>query len=174
MTEASNAIKATRRIAAPASIIFSILATPRRHVDIDGSNMLRGTLVDQLITKVGDTFTMQMHRLGDDYLMINHVVEFEPGRRISWQPAPGDTSRAKGNEPANVGIPAGYSWGYTLTPEDGNTTVVTETFDFSALPEDLRRTLRDGGAWIHGSNSVLQSMNDSLELLERISVRQEH
>jgi hypothetical protein len=33
---------------------------------------------------------MKMHRLGDDYLMLNYVVEFEPDRRIFWEPAPGD------------------------------------------------------------------------------------
>jgi len=31
---------------------------------------------------------MKMHRLGDDYLMLNYVVEFEPDRRIFWEPAP--------------------------------------------------------------------------------------
>ena len=28
---------------------------------------------------------MKMHRLGDDYLMLNYVVEFEPDRRIFWE-----------------------------------------------------------------------------------------
>jgi len=107
-----------------------------------------------------------MHRLGDDYLMLNYVVEFELDRRIFWEPAPGDPSRAEGDDPSKVGIPAGYRWGYILTPEGDDATVVTEVFDYGPLPEDL---LRDGGAWINGTNSVLESMAASLERLEKAS-----
>ena len=64
-------------------------------MDFDGSDMLRGALGDRPLSGVGDTFTMRMHRLGDDYLMINYVVEFEPDRRIFWEPAPGDPSRKR-------------------------------------------------------------------------------
>lgn len=97
--------------------------------------------------------------------MINYVVEFEEDRRIFWEPAPGDPSRAEGNDPSKVGIPAGYRWGYILTSEGENATVVTEIFDCSSLADDL---LRDGGAWINGSNSVLDSMTASLERLEKV------
>ena len=58
--------------------------------------MLRGAILDGRISDVGDTFTMKMHRLGDDYLMLNYVVEFEPDRRIFWEPAPGEPPRARG------------------------------------------------------------------------------
>jgi hypothetical protein len=166
MTEESNAVEVSRRIKAPAALIFEILANPQRHVDFDGSGMLRGALLDRSISDVGDTFTMKMHRLGDDYLMINYVVEFEPYRRIFWEPAPGDPSRAEDDDPSKVGIPAGYRWGYILTPDGDDATVVTEVFDLGPLPEDL---LRDGGAWINGTNSVRESMTASLERLEKIS-----
>jgi hypothetical protein len=142
------------------------LASPQRHMDFDGSDMLRGVVDDRAITGVGDTFTMKMYRLGDDYLMLNHVVEFEPGRRLFWEPAPGDPSRTEGNDPAKVGIAAGYRWGYILTPDGDDATVVTEVFDFTKVSEDL---LRDDGTWINGSNSVLESMASSLELLAKIS-----
>ena len=36
-------------------------------MDFDGSDMLRGAVVDRPVSGVGDTFTMKMHRLGDDY-----------------------------------------------------------------------------------------------------------
>jgi hypothetical protein len=94
------------------------------------------------------------------------VVEFEPDRRIFWEPAPGDPSRTPGNDPTKVGIAAGYRWGYILTPDGDEATVVTEVFDYSALSEDL---LRDGGSWINGNNSVLESMAASLERLDSIS-----
>ena len=127
--------------------------------------MLRGAVVNRPISGVGDTFTMKMHRLGDDYLMLNYVVEFESDRRIFWEPAPGDPSRAEGDDPSKVGIPAGYRWGYILTPDGDDATVVTEVFDYGPLPEEL---LRDGAAWINGTNTVLESMAASLERLEKI------
>jgi hypothetical protein len=166
MAEETRSVEVSRRIEAPAALIFEILANPQRHVDFDGSGMLRGAVLDRPVSGVGDTFTMKMHRLGDDYLMINYVVELEPGRRIFWEPAPGDPSRAEGDDPSKVGIPAGYRWGYILAPDGDDATVVTEVFDYGPLPEDL---LRDGGAWINGTNSVLESMTASLERLEKIS-----
>jgi hypothetical protein len=158
-------LEASRRIEAPAARIFSILASPQRHKDFDGSDMLRGVVDDRPISSVGDTFTMKMHRLGDDYLMINYVVEFEPDRRIFWEPAPGDPSRTADNDPSKVGIPAGYRWGYILTADGDDVTLVTEVFDYGPLPEEL---LRDGAAWINGHNSVLESMAGSLERLDAI------
>jgi len=166
MAQGSKRAEAKRRIEASADAIFKILANPQRHVDIDGSGMLRGAVGEGPISGVGDTFTIKMHRLGDDYLMLNHVVEFEPGRRIFWEPAPGDPSRTEGNDPSKVGIAAGYRWGYILTPDGDDATVVTEVFDCAAISQDL---LHDGGTWINASNSVLESMAGSLERLERIS-----
>ena len=166
MAEESKPTEVSRRIEAPAALIFKILGNPQRHVDFDGSGMLRGAVLDRPISDVGDTFTMKMHRLGDDYLMLNYVVEFEPDRRIFWEPAPGDPSRAEDNDPSKVGIPAGYRWGYILTPDGDDATVVTEVFDSGPLPEDL---LHDGGAWINGTNPVLESMAASLKRLEEIS-----
>jgi len=166
MAEESKLVEASRRIEAPADLIFEILANPQRHMDFDGSGMLRGAVLARPISDVGDTFTVKMHRLGDDNLMLNYVVEFEPDRRIFREPAPGDPYRAEGNDPSKVGIPAGYRWGYVLTPVGDDATVVTEVFDYGPLSEEL---LRDGGAWINGTNSVLESMTASLERLEKIS-----
>ena len=158
-------LEVSRRIGAPAARIFALLASPQRHKDFDGSDMLRGAVVDRPVSGVGDTFTMKMHRLGDDYLMLNYVVEFESDRRIFWEPAPGDPSRTEGNDPSKVGIPAGYRWGFILAPDGDDTTVVTEVFDCGPLPEEL---LRDGGAWINGKNPVIESMAASLERLDKV------
>jgi hypothetical protein len=163
MAEESKAAEVSRRIEAPAALIFEILANPQRHVDFDGSGMLRGAVLDRPISDVGDTFSMKMHRLGDDYLMLNYVVEFEPDRCIFWEPAPGDPSRAEDNDPSKVGIPAGYRWGYVLTPDGED---ATEVFSSGPLSDDL---FLDGGAWINGTNPVLESMAASLERLEKIS-----
>lgn len=168
MTTDDKKLEVSRRIGATAALTFKILANPRRHMEFDGSGMLRGVVLDRPITRVGDTFTMKMHRLGDDYLMLNYVVVFEPEQRIFWEPAPGDPSRVKDNDPSKVGVPAGYRWGYILTPESDNVTVVTEVFDFGRVTDDL---LRDGGSWINGTNSVLESMTASLEKLEKICTK---
>ena len=169
MSEESKPLEVSRRIEAPAAPIFAILADPQRHMDFDGSGMLRGADLDRPISDVGDTFTMKMHRLGDDYLMLNYVVEFEPDRRIFWEPAPGDPSRTEGDDPSKVGIPAGYRWGYILTPDGDDATIVTEVFDLGRVSEEIRPAmLRDSGTWINGNNSVLESMAASLERLEKI------
>ena len=167
MTAECKPVEVFRRIEAPAALIFEILANPQRHIDFDGSAMLRGAIFNRRISGVGDTFTMKMHRLGRDYLMVNHVVDFEVNRRIFWEPAPGDTPTA-GGDPSKVGVPAGYRWGYTLTPAGDDATVVTEVLDCGS-EENRQHLLRDGGEWINGSNSVLESMAASLERLEKIS-----
>ncbi len=169
MADESTPLEASRRIEAPAARIFEILANPQRHMDFDGSDMLRGAVLDRPISGVGDTFTMKMHRLGDDYLMLNYVVEFEPDRRIFWEPAPGDPSRAEDNDPSKVGIPAGYRWGFVLAPDGDDATVVTEVFDYGRLSEAIRQSFSDGGTWINGSHSMLESMTATLERLEKIS-----
>ena len=161
-------LEVSRRIEASAHSIFEILASPGRHIDFDGSDMLRGSTYEGLITSVGESFMMKMHRLGEDYLIINHVVEFDQDKCIIWEPAPGDISRAQGNDPSKIGIAAGYRWGYVLTPEGDNATVVTEIFDFSALSDDL---LRDDGSWINGHNTLKESMAASLAKLEQICIQ---
>lgn len=105
MEEQRTSVEVSRRIGVPAPRIFEILANPRLHADFDGSDMLRGA-DEAPISAVGDTFRMKMHRLGRDYLMINHVVEFEPPRRIFWAPAPGDVDTAGGDPSGSVSPPA--------------------------------------------------------------------
>jgi hypothetical protein len=167
MTEEAESVEVSRRIESPAAHIFEILANPTRHVEFDGSDMLRGAAVDRPISGVGQIFTMKMHRLGRDYVMVNHVVEFEPNRRIFWEPAPGDLETA-GDDPSKVGVPAGYRWGFSLTPDGEDATVVTEVFDCG--PEENRWILlREGGEWINGTNSVLESMTATLLRLEKVS-----
>jgi hypothetical protein len=167
MADEGQSVEVSRRIGAPSARIFAILANPHRHLDFDGSDMLRGAALDRPISEVGDTFIMKMHRLGRDYEMINRVVEFDPDRCIHWEPAPGDVETA-GGDPSRIGVPAGYRWGYNLVPDGDNATIVTEVFDCG--PEENRWILlRADGEWINGANSVRESMAATLERLERIS-----
>jgi hypothetical protein len=162
MTDEIKPVEVSRRIEAPAARIFEILSNPQRHVEFDGTDMLRGPVFDRPIWGIGDVFAMKMYfdRLGGDYLMLNHVVEFDPDRRIFWEPAPGDSAPAGGQTSA-IGQPAGHRWGYVLTPDGTDATVVTEIFDCSAAPDELRETVRHGEHWV-------PAMTESLARLDAI------
>src|SRR5262245_2618242 len=90
MSDESEPVAVSRRIEVPAAEIFAVLATPSRHLALDGSGMLRGTRTDGQVSGVGDVFVMKMYfsRLGD-YEMDNHVVDYERDRRIGWEPVAG-------------------------------------------------------------------------------------
>ena len=95
MAEESRPVEVSRRIESGGPHLQDLGESSTSH-GFRRIGMLRGAVLDRPISDVGDTFTMKMHRLGDDYLMLNYVVEFEPDRRIFWEPAPGDPSRAEG------------------------------------------------------------------------------
>jgi uncharacterized protein YndB with AHSA1/START domain len=144
----------TRRIDAPAAEIFSIISDPRRHLDFDGSGMLRGTDAAAPVGAPGDEFLMRMYNEEfGDYLMRNRVVDLEPGRSISWEPTREDV--------VDDGEPWHYRWGFELDPS-GDSTMVTEFFDCSRSPADALRILKDGTIW----RGALQR---SLERLEELT-----
>jgi hypothetical protein len=129
-------VAVSRRVDAPAHDIFEVLRDPRRHPEIDGSAMVRGTDAPP-VEGVGDTFVMRMHNdeFGD-YEMRNHVVEFVPDRAIAWAPKRHDVDEEDWD----------HRWGWRLAPE-GAATQVTAFFDCSRVPEDGRRILRGGERW---------------------------
>lgn len=107
----SDIVSATRTVAAPAPDIFDLLATPRRHSEIDGSGSVRGVqkrTPERL--SAGAKFGMEM-RIGLPYKILNEVVEFEEPTRIAWR---------------HFG---GHVWRYLLDPVDEHHTRVTEQFD---------------------------------------------
>ena len=108
---AEPSISVSRDIPAPAGRIFSVLARPADHPDVDGTGMLRTALEDVVISKVGDVFAMNMFNdeMGD-YVMENRVVEFEPERRIVWEPVM--RSIDKPEFQSDVGEPAHHQWGW--------------------------------------------------------------
>ncbi|MFF3831890.1 hypothetical protein ACFYXX_14095 [Streptomyces sp. NPDC002458] len=143
-TTAQPVVVVSRCIKAPAEDIFRILADPGRHPDLDGSGMLRGGVCDAVVSGVGDVFVMRMHyeRYGD-YEMNNHVFEYEPDRRIGWEPRPG-----RGHPDATEQEAAwGHRWIFDLLADGAGATVVTEIFDGSRMPEDKRAEVDSGRAW---------------------------
>ena len=158
-------ITVSRRIGAPASEIFQLLADPGRHRELDGSGMVQAVVSGWAVSSVGDVFVMRMYftELGD-YHMINHVVEYDPDRRIGWEPeaGPGHPNAEPGAErPARWG----QRWSFELVPEGPDATVVTEIFDCSRVPEDQREDIDSGNIWV-------ESMHRTLEQLDRLCTSQ--
>jgi uncharacterized protein YndB with AHSA1/START domain len=152
---AEPSIAVTRDIPAPAGRIFSVLTRPVAHPDVDGSGMVRTTLDDVVISKVGDVFAMNMVRENVDYVMENHVVELEPDRRIVWEPVRRPADESETSERAY------YLWGWRLEPLDADHTRVTELFDCSRSPDWLREAVKEGEGW----RPAIEASLDNLEKL---------
>ena len=152
------AVRVSRRIAAPAATIFQVLADPRRHTELDGSGMLRGSVTTAPVSGVGDIFIMKMYfsALGD-YEMNNHVVEYEPDQRIGWEPESGrghpDTAKAPDERRW------GQRWSYELVPDGPGATIVTEIYDCSAVPADARAGMSDGEVWADDMARTLERLD---------------
>ncbi len=111
MTTNEKIVSASRRIEAPASQIFDLLADPARHREIDGSGTVRNGHPDNPERlALGDSFGMDM-KIGVPYRISNEVVEFEENHVIAW--------RHFGH----------HVWRYELEA-DGDATVVTESFNW--------------------------------------------
>lgn len=120
MDGSEDVITVERVIPAPPEKIFELLADPRGHRMIDGSDSVRDPKNAPPRLSLGAKFDMAM-RLGFPYTMTNEVIEFEEGRRIAWQPRPAARlARSFG----------GRIWRYELDPVPGGTRV-RETWDIS-------------------------------------------
>jgi uncharacterized protein YndB with AHSA1/START domain len=138
----SRPVMVSRRIGAPAADVFRILANPHLHPHMDGSGMLRGAVSGATISGVGDVFVMKMYysELGH-YEMNNHVVEYEPDRRIGWEPEAGRGHPGAGGS-------WGQRWSFELTPDGPDATIVTEIYDCSRAPDEERADMDNGAVWI--------------------------
>jgi uncharacterized protein YndB with AHSA1/START domain len=159
-TDRDGKVTVTRRMDAPAPEVFARLADPAQHPNFDGSGMVRDGTGNGTVSAVGDVFTMKMHNdeMGH-YEMRNHVVEYELNRRLVWEPEMSAASRAE--DRADIGIRAGHRWGYELVADGSDVTVVTEIFECTEAPEQLRAAIGDGERW-------LESMTISLERLDQL------
>lgn len=105
-------VSRSRVVASPPGAIFDLLADPRRHGEIDGSDTIKSAQSGGPERLALDaTFGMSMH-MGVSYKITNTVVEFVEGKQIAWR---------------HMG---GHIWRYILTPADG-ATEVTEQFDWN-------------------------------------------
>jgi hypothetical protein len=146
-----------RRIGAPAAEIFAILANPARHLELDGSGMLRGAATDAVVSAVGEVFVMRMFfpQLGD-YEMNNHVVEYELNQRIGWEPEAGRGHPDESADDARWG----QRWSFELLPDGPDATVVTHRYDCSRVPEEDRVSMDGGRIWIDAMARTLQHLDE--------------
>lgn len=110
-----------RLIPAPAAAIFEVLATPARHIEIDGSDTVQGEPVGPDRLTAGASFTMAMRVQGLTYRSVNEVLEFEENRRIAWQTF---------GEVGGRRIVGGQIWRYELE-ERPDGTLVKHSYDWS-------------------------------------------
>jgi uncharacterized protein YndB with AHSA1/START domain len=123
MTE-SKVVSASRDIAAPAGVLFELIADPAEQPRWDGNDNLSEAQPGQRVHAVGEVFSMN---ITTGAVRENHVVEFEEGRLIAWMPA----------EPG--GPPIGQLWRWQLEPGgDDAHTRVTHTYDWSKLNDPKR------------------------------------
>jgi uncharacterized protein YndB with AHSA1/START domain len=153
-------VTVSRRIDAPASVIFQLLADPARHPAFDGSGMLRPGAPAAVISDVGDVFVMKMQNesLGH-YEMENHVVEYEQDRRIAWDPALHAVDRPD-QAPVAIGIPAGQRWAFDLVPAGPDSTTVTEIYDCTGAPARIRAAVDNGNGWIEAMTKTLERLDE--------------
>jgi uncharacterized protein YndB with AHSA1/START domain len=151
-------VSVSRRIAAPAERLFAVLANPARHPSIDGSGMVKQALTPSPISRAGDAFTMSMHNdeMGD-YEITNHVVDYQPNRRIAWEPVL--TAASREEDQADIGDRSRHRWIYDLTPDGPDATIVTETYDCTQAPEWLRRAVKNGQRWVTSMTVTLERLD---------------
>ena len=126
-------MKSTCTIDVPAATVFAVLADPTTHQAIDGTGWVRESLDGKPLTEVGQVFRMAMYHQnygGMHYEMANRVEVFDPPHAIAWLPG-------QGPDDANLDF-GGWVWRYDLESIGEIRTQVTLTYDWSAVPADIR------------------------------------
>jgi uncharacterized protein YndB with AHSA1/START domain len=142
---ADGFVSVSRRIEASPQLLFALVADSANHPLIDGSGMVREPAPAATLSRTGDSFLMDMHHQEfGDYQMVNEVVEYQAGRRLVWEPS---RVAASPEEREAIGDPARYRWGYEFSPDGPGATLVTETFDCTRSPDELRKATQDGEGW---------------------------
>ncbi len=121
--DAPRVVSASREIMAAPELIFELIADPAQQPRWDGNDNLAEAAAGQRVRAVGDVFIMT---LTGGMVRENHVVEFEEGRRIAWQP-----SEVGARQP-------GHLWRWELVPRGDSRTRVIHTYDWARLTDRNR------------------------------------
>ncbi len=131
-------VTASMTIEAAPEAVFAVLADPSGHADIDGTGWVGRSLDGDRITAVGQVFRMAMYHENHpdkDYKIANLVDVFDEPRAIAWKP---------GTESPETGELSfgGWIWRYDLEATGPSRTRVTLTYDWSAVPPQVREYLQ--------------------------------
>jgi uncharacterized protein YndB with AHSA1/START domain len=132
-TDVTEQLIRASTVNAPVEIVFDVLADPSTHAAIDGTGWVRQPLDGKRLNESGQVFRMAMYHENHpdkDYEMANRVEAFDPPHTIAWQPG-------HGPDDANLEF-GGWVWRYDLKPVGQSKTEVTLTYDWSAVPQDIR------------------------------------
>jgi hypothetical protein len=127
---------ATATLGVPRAELFDILADPSTHAAIDGTGRVCKPVDDARLDHVGQVFRMAMYHPDHpdkNYETFNRVEVFDRPSAISWKPG----YIADSGELAF----GGWTWRYDLADAGPGATVVTLTYDWSAVPADVRRRI---------------------------------
>jgi hypothetical protein len=122
---------------AAADAVFAVLSDPTSHQHIDGTGWVRDALDEQPLHRAGQVFRIAMYHDNHpdkDYEMANKVTVLDPTRSIAWEPG-----QMGSDGELSFG---GWVWRYDLTPSGADKTDVTLTYDWSAVPSDLREHIQ--------------------------------
>ena len=131
-------VTASTTIEAAREAVFAVLADPSAHADIDGTGWVRESLDSDRIAAAGQVFRMAMYHPNHpdkDYKMANLVEVFDEPRVIAWKP---------GTESPETGELSfgGWIWRYDLEATGPSRTTVTLTYDWSAVPPQIREYIQ--------------------------------
>lgn len=125
-------------ISASADRVFGLLADPTTHEAIDGTGWVRESLDGESLTRNGQVFRIAMYHDNHpdkNYEMANKVVVFDRPRAIAWEPG----QDAGGDGDLSFG---GWIWRYDIADAGPDEAHVTLTYDWSAVPPELREHIQ--------------------------------
>lgn len=131
-------VTASTTIEAAPEAVFAVLADPSAHADIDGTGWVRGSMDGDRITAAGQVFRMAMYHDGHpdkEYKIANLVEVFDEPRAIAWRPG----TESPGTGELSFG---GWIWRYDLEATGPSRTAVTLTYDWAAVPPQVREYLQ--------------------------------
>lgn len=131
-------VTASTTIDAAPEAVFAVLADPSAHAAIDGTGWVRESLDVDRITAAGQVFRMAMfhpNHPDKDYKIANLVEVFDAPRAIAWKP---------GTESPETGELSfgGWIWRYDLEARGPSQTTASLTYDWSAVPSEVREYLQ--------------------------------
>lgn len=103
-------------VRAPAPELFTVIADPHRHGELDGSGTVKDTVNGPQRLSQDARFSVNMKQYGVPYRITSRVTQYVTDRLVEWQ------------------HPLGHRWRWELAPQADGTTRVTETFDYSTVP----------------------------------------